>query len=58
MDRAMQLLLGDKDLEALRLKIDAAEQQAGEEGKASLLSRFLFGSGFEGGYKGLLADIF
>jgi hypothetical protein len=58
MDRAMQLLLGDKDLQALRTKLDAAEKAAGDAGRASLISRFFFGSGFEGGYEGLLADIF
>lgn len=57
MDRAMQLLLGDKELSALRIKLDAEETAARDAGQASLFSRFLFGSGYKGGYEGLLADI-
>ena len=58
MDRAMQLLLGDKSLEALRIKLDAEESAARDAGQASLFARFLFGSGFKGGFEGILGDIF
>jgi hypothetical protein len=53
MDRSLQIILGDKDLTALRMKLDAEESAA----KGSLFTRFLFGSGFEGGFGGILKSI-
>ena len=50
MDRTLQLIMGDKDLEALRMKLDAEDQAA----KGSLFSRFIFGSGVTGGWSGIL----
>ena len=49
MDRSLQLMLGDKDLEAIRMKLDAEDQAA----KGSLFTRFLFGSGVTGGWGGI-----
>ena len=57
MDRAMHLLLGDKDLEELRIELDAKEKAARDAGTASLFSKFLFGSGFTGGFGGILSKI-
>jgi len=54
MDRSLQIILGDKDLEAIRMKLDAEESAA----KGSLFTRFLFGSGVEGGFEGILKNIF
>ena len=48
MDRALKLILADKDLEAVRLQLDAEDQA----GKAGLAWRFLFG-GSTGGWKGI-----
>ena len=53
MDRSLQIILGDKDLEAIRMKLDAEESAA----KGSLFTRFLFGSGVEGGFGGILKNI-
>jgi hypothetical protein len=48
MDRTLQLILGDKDLEAIRMKLDAEDQAA----KGALFTRFLFGGGFSGLFGG------
>ena len=53
MDRSLQIILGDKDLEAIRMKLDAEESAA----KGSLVTRFLFGSGVEDGFGGILKSI-
>ena len=49
-NRMLQLILADKDLTALRTKLDAQEK----EGAGFLTAKFLFGSGYEGGWSGLL----
>jgi len=49
-NRMLQLIMGDKDLAALREKLDAQEK----EGLGFLTAKFLFGSGFDGGWSGLL----
>jgi hypothetical protein len=54
MDRSLQIILGDKDLERVRMELDARESEA----KGSLFTRFLFGSGVKGGFGGILKNIF
>jgi len=44
MDRSLQIIMGDKSLEAVRLKLEAEEDIADTE----LASRFLFGDDFDG----------
>jgi len=46
MDRALQIILGDKSLESVRLQLEAKEDIADTE----LLSRFLFGGSGDGGF--------
>ena len=52
MDRALKIILGDKQLESVRLQLDAQEKAA----KGALFTRFLFGSGGAGG-GGLLGKL-
>ena len=54
MDRSLQIIMGDKELQMVREKLDAEESAA----KGSLFTRFLFGSGVEGGFEGILKNIF
>ena len=53
MNRIMNLLVADKDLEGLKMKLDSEESNA----KTSLIGRFLFGSGI-GGDTGLFGSFF
>ena len=48
MDRALKLILADKDLEGIRKQLDAQE----DRDKGAFFARFLFGSSL-GGFKGL-----
>ena len=45
MDRSLQIILGDKSLESVRLQLEAKEDIADTE----LASRFLFGNKDDGG---------
>jgi len=54
MDRSLQIIMGDKELQMVREKLDAEESAA----RGSLFTRFLFGSGVEGGFGGILKNIF
>ena len=58
LDRARDIILGDMTVQSVKDKITAAENAAQAAGQTSLLTRFLFGSGFEGGFEGLLGNIF
>lgn len=51
-DRALKIVLGNKELEQVRMQLDAQEKAA----KGSLFTRFLFGSGGAGG-GGLLGKL-
>ena len=53
MDRSLQIIMGDKELQMVREKLDAEESAA----RGSLFTRFLFGSGVEGGFGGILKNI-
>jgi len=50
MDRALQIVLGDKKLDAVREQLEAEENAAG----TSLMFRFLFGTGAKGLLSGIL----
>ena len=50
MDRALRIILGNKDLEKARMELDSAESAA----KTKLGARFLFGTSSEG----ILGSIF
>ena len=50
MDRALQIVLGDKKLDAVREQLEAEENAAG----TSLMFRFLFGTGAKGLLSGII----